>query len=135
MSQPASPWLEEAVATFGIVCRDKLAGPGDREAAIRSPIEGLLGTAGDRLGLHVVPHDEVRDTNRGVRPDYAISVAGAITGYVEVKRPGLPVDPARSPVTTVSSGGANGTCRTSSTRTGPNGASGATPGSSAHPCT
>jgi hypothetical protein len=28
-----------------------------------------------------------------VRPDYAISVDGAITGYVEVKRPGHAIDP------------------------------------------
>ncbi len=87
-------WLLTAVASFGEACRAKLAGPGDREAAIRAPIEALLTTVGARLGLQVVPHDEVRDTERGVRPDYAISVDGTITGYVEVKRPGHPVDPA-----------------------------------------
>ncbi|NMM92307.1 hypothetical protein B2J88_50110 [Rhodococcus sp. SRB_17] len=43
--------------------------------------------------MAVVPHDEVRDTERGVRPDYAISVAGAITGYLEVKKPGANLDP------------------------------------------
>lgn len=72
----------------------KLAGTGEREAAIRAPIEALLRAAGKRFNLNVVPHDEVRDTERRVRPDYAISVHGAITGYVEVKRPGHSVDPA-----------------------------------------
>ncbi|WP_222949595.1 type ISP restriction/modification enzyme [Micromonospora chalcea] len=40
-----------------------------------------------------MPFDEVRDTERAVRPDYAISVDGAITGYIEVKKPGASIDP------------------------------------------
>lgn len=90
----SAPWLIDAVSVFGEKCRAKLSGPGDREAAIRSPLEWLLAEAGHQLGLVVVPHDEVRDTDRGVRPDYAISVGGAITGYVEVKKPGHPMYPA-----------------------------------------
>src|SRR5437868_486833 len=93
MSQKPPQWLATAVSAFGATCKEKLSGPGDREAAIRSPIERLLGAAGKALGLEVVPHDEARDPDRGVRPDYAISVGGAITGYVEVKKPGLSVDP------------------------------------------
>lgn len=89
---PAS-WLADAVATFGDRCKAKLAGPGEAEAAIRAPIEQLLAAAGTQLKLDVVPHDEVRDDDRGVRPDYAISVGGAITGYVEVKKPGANLDP------------------------------------------
>ncbi|MBW4703707.1 type ISP restriction/modification enzyme [Micromonospora sp. RL09-050-HVF-A] len=88
-----SAWLASALQEFGQACADKLSGPGDAEAAIRAPIEVLLAAVGKRLGLKVVPHDEVRDTERGVRPDYAISVNGAITGYVEVKRPGKSIDP------------------------------------------
>lgn len=87
-------WLDTAVSEFGETCKAKLAGPGDPEAAIRAPLEALLAAAGNALGLKVVPHDEVRDTERGVRPDYAISVGGLITGYVEVKRPGANLDPA-----------------------------------------
>lgn len=88
-----SSWLADAVAEFGDRCKAKLAGPGEAEAAIRSPIEQLLAAAGTHLSLTVVPHDEVRDADRGVRPDYAISVGGAITGYVEVKKPGANLDP------------------------------------------
>ncbi|MDV8003048.1 type ISP restriction/modification enzyme [Rhodococcus sp. IEGM 1408] len=88
-----SSWLADAVAEFGDRCKAKLAGPGESEAAIRSPIEQLLAAAGTHLSLTVVPHDEVRDADRGVRPDYAISVGGAITGYVEVKKPGANLDP------------------------------------------
>lgn len=89
----APPWLKSLVAAFGTTTKAKLAGPGDREAAIRAPLEQLLTAVGKHQGLHVVPHDEVRDVERGVRPDYGIRVQGAIAGYLEVKRPGLPLDP------------------------------------------
>ena len=86
-------WLSDATSEFGESCKAKLTGPGEAEAAIRAPIEHLLAAAGAALDLLVVPHDEVRDNDRGVRPDYAISVNGAITGYVEVKKPGANLDP------------------------------------------
>lgn len=87
-------WLDEAVSQFGATCALKLAGPGDREAKIRSPLEVLLGAAGMAIGVPAVFHDEVRDPERQVRPDYGISVKGVITGYVEVKAPGKSIDPA-----------------------------------------
>ena len=87
------PRLDEIVSAFGAAARDKLAGPGDREAAIRSPIERLITDLATDLGLTAVPYDEVRDSERAVRPDYAIAVNGAITGYIEVKKPGTSVDP------------------------------------------
>jgi hypothetical protein len=93
MVQDVPAWLVDAVSDFGVACRDKLAGPGDREAAIRSPLESLLGVAGSHLNVPAVFHDEVRDTDRQVRPDYGVSVKGAITGYVEVKAPGKSLDP------------------------------------------
>ncbi|GAB3337845.1 type ISP restriction/modification enzyme [Micromonospora halotolerans] len=85
--------MDRAVRDFGAACASKLAGPGEREAAIRRPIEVLLGAAGEQLGVTAVFHDEVRDTERQVRPDYGVSVGGAITGYVEIKAPGKSIDP------------------------------------------
>lgn len=87
-------WLVDAVSAFGAACKEKLAGPGDAEAAIRSPLEKLLGRFGERLHLKAVFHDEVRDEERRVRPDYGVSIDGAISGYVEVKAPGRSIDPA-----------------------------------------
>ena len=95
MSAEPSPWLQEAVSVFGEECRLKLAGPGDREAAIRTPLETLLRTVGRHIGVPAVFHDEVRDAERRVRPDYGVSVAGAINGYIEVKAPSHGLDPAR----------------------------------------
>jgi hypothetical protein len=87
-------WLAEAVSKFGVACKLKLEGPGDREAAIRAPLEALLAAAGQSLGLDAVFHDEVRDTQRQVRPDYGVSIGSAIIGYIEVKAPGKGIDPA-----------------------------------------
>lgn len=95
MGTDASAWLREAVSVFGAECKLKLAGPGDAEAAIRAPLEALLRTFGTKIGLSAVFHDEVRDSERRVRPDYGVSVAGAISGYVEVKAPGHTIDPAK----------------------------------------
>jgi len=44
----APEWLRDAVSSYVEACRLKLVGPGDREAAIRSPLEALLRTAGQR---------------------------------------------------------------------------------------
>lgn len=87
-------WLVEAVSDFGKACKDRLSGPGGPEAVIRRPIEDLLQTAGRRYGLKkVLWHDETRLDELGVRPDYAVQVDGAIIGYIEVKKPGLNIDP------------------------------------------
>ena len=93
LTDGSSAWLGAAVSEFGATCKGKLAGPGDREAKIRSPLEVLLGAAGKSMGVPAVFHDEVHDTERQVRPDYGVSVKGAITGYVEVKAPAKSIDP------------------------------------------
>lgn len=85
--------LAEAIGEFGTAAKAKLAGPGDREAAIRTPLETLLRSVGNQFGIDAVFHDEVRDTARRVRPDYGVSVQRAMIGYVEVKAPGRPIDP------------------------------------------
>jgi hypothetical protein len=56
-------------------------------------LENLLGAVGVHLKVAAVFHDEVRDTERRVRPDYAVAVNRATTGYIEVKAPGKNVDP------------------------------------------
>lgn len=93
MSTSGSSWLTTLVASFGLDCKLKLDGPGDREAAIRTPLEKLLSGVGNEFGVTAVFHDEVRDEERRVRPDYGVKVDGSITGYIEVKAPGKSVDP------------------------------------------
>ncbi|MGX1026674.1 type ISP restriction/modification enzyme [Streptomyces sp. SAI-097] len=87
-------WLRAAVSRFGEACKDKLSGGGGPEAAIRGPLEVLLRVVSECHEQHRVSwHDEYPLPDLGVRPDYAVSVNGKISGYVELKRPGLPVDP------------------------------------------
>jgi hypothetical protein len=87
-------WLRAAVSDFGRDCKIALAGPGEPEAAIRSPIERLLNAFCHRLGVSMNYYPETALDDLKVRPDYAIRVGGAITGYVEVKKPSTDIDPA-----------------------------------------
>ncbi|MFI1964067.1 type ISP restriction/modification enzyme [Streptomyces pathocidini] len=89
-------WLTTAVSDFGATCTALLSGPGWPEFAIRTPLEKLLQTAGEQYRLQgVLWHAETPLPDLGVRPDYAVEVAGAIIGYVEIKRPGQGVDPSK----------------------------------------
>ncbi|MFE1783863.1 type ISP restriction/modification enzyme [Streptomyces sp. NPDC059506] len=84
----------KAVSEFGRACKVKLAGGGAPEAAIRSPLENLLAAVGSHHSISEVSwHDEVDLRDLGVRPDYAVRVGGVVNGYIELKKPGLSVDP------------------------------------------
>ena len=90
----APEWLQRAVADFGRACKEQLQdGVGEPEAAIRPPIEKLLTTIGEHSDHQVVAHGEAPLAELGIRPDYAIRVDGAVTGYLEAKKPDLSLDP------------------------------------------
>ncbi|WP_051713920.1 type ISP restriction/modification enzyme [Streptomyces sp. NRRL WC-3626] len=94
MTDARLQWLQEAVSAFGAECKRSLAGPGDREAAIRGPLEQLFRVLGKHHALREIGwHPETRIPHLGVRPDYAVRVNAQITGYIEVKRPGKSIDP------------------------------------------
>ncbi|MET9975671.1 type ISP restriction/modification enzyme [Streptomyces microflavus] len=94
MSEVPYGWLLAAVSEFGRRTKTKLSGGGSPEASIRGPLEALLQAAGKRHDQHEVTwHDEYRLADLGVRPDYAVRADGELTGYIELKRPGLSVDP------------------------------------------
>ncbi|WP_245245860.1 type ISP restriction/modification enzyme [Streptomyces lonarensis] len=94
MSGSTHAWLLTAVARFGRESQQKLSGGGSPEASIRGPLENLLRTVGEHHQQHDVTwHDEYSLPDRGVRLDYAVCAAGRLTGYIELKRPGLSIDP------------------------------------------
>src|SRR5699024_271319 len=93
MADDVPGWLVDAVREFGRSCKQRLDGTGEPEAAIRPPMEELLQTVSDAVGVTMVPHGESALQELQVRPDYAIRVDGAITGYVEVKKPRATIDP------------------------------------------
>lgn len=94
MTHTAEAWLSSAVADFGRDCKVALAGPGEPEAAIRPPIERLLRAFCDHIGRAMTYYPETALDDLKVRPDYAIRINGAITGYLEVKKPSTDIDPA-----------------------------------------
>lgn len=92
MTANLGPW-DTAISAFGSTCAEKLAGPGDREAAIRTPLANLISELGRLCSRPAVLHDEVRDRDRRVRPDYGVSINTIMMGYIEVKAPGRSIDP------------------------------------------
>lgn len=85
----AADLLEE----YGKRAKEALNGPGEPEAALQQPLTQLLTGYGATLGLRTVLHEEVREDDGAVRPDYGLKVNGVMTGHVELKRPGTSLDP------------------------------------------
>lgn len=85
--------FSELVEEFGLQCKLKLAGPGEREALISGPVSNLITSIGSVSELPVVTHDEVREMGGALRADFAISVKGALSGHIELKAPGTSLDP------------------------------------------
>ncbi|PZG56348.1 hypothetical protein C1I98_01585 [Spongiactinospora gelatinilytica] len=78
---------------FGSEVKPKLRGAGWPEDQLRGPLETLVKVAGRGLGLSVTLTGEVPLVDLDARPDYAVEVAGAAVGHIELKRPGLGADP------------------------------------------
>ena len=68
---------------------------GEPEEQLRAPLEGLLSSGGQCLGLIVVPVGEAHLADRIGTPDYAIVVDGLLCGYAELKAPGKGARPER----------------------------------------
>lgn len=83
------PALELVISDFGrAVTRKILTGHGSQEDHLRGPFEKMLAAIAASLGLSVTTIGEARLPDLALRPDYAIDVAGARVGYVELKKPG-----------------------------------------------
>lgn len=78
-----------AVSRFGAAVKPKLQGGiGGPEDQLRGPLERLFHEVADELGVEIVLIGEASLASLGVRPDYAVKVAGSTAGYLEVKAPG-----------------------------------------------
>ncbi|MCO5999828.1 type ISP restriction/modification enzyme [Actinoallomurus rhizosphaericola] len=88
---PPAPLLslvEQAVSRFGAAAAAKLRGGGSPEDQLRAPLERLFEEVAGALGVSVTMVGEMSLATLGVRPDYAVDVAGARVGYIELKAPG-----------------------------------------------
>jgi len=68
---------------------------GEPEDQLRGPFEVFMQEAGQALGLKIVCTGEVRLPGRMGKPDYAVHDAKLLTGYVELKAPGVGANPNR----------------------------------------
>jgi hypothetical protein len=91
--------LESVISAFGKSAYEKLSNPaavGAPEDQLRAPFEKLLIDMGTLAGMPlgaVVAVGESSLTDLKTRPDYAVSVQKALTGFVELKQPGKGSDP------------------------------------------
>lgn len=90
--------VELAIATFGEQAKGKLANPGatgQPEDQLRAPFEALLQdmAALANLGNRVKAVGESTLKGLETRPDYAVTVGGALVGFVELKAPAKGADP------------------------------------------
>lgn len=93
--------VEEAVAEFGALAKAKLNNPsatGEPEDQLRAPFELLLSRLAVLSGFKAATVVAVGETSLSeirTRPDYAVTVHGALAGFVELKAPGKGADPRR----------------------------------------
>ncbi|MEX0715819.1 MAG: type ISP restriction/modification enzyme [Planctomycetaceae bacterium] len=90
--------LDSAIARFGEAAGAKLASPtvsGEPEDQLRAPLETLLADMAElcRLAGVVVAIGESAVADLKTRPDYAVTVRGALAGFIEIKSPGKGADP------------------------------------------
>ena len=85
--------MQSAVSAFGAEVTPKLKGGGWQEDQLRGPLETLIRTVGRYLGFEITLTGEVPLVDLNARPDYAVSLDGALIGYIELKKPGTGADP------------------------------------------
>ena len=93
--------IAQAVSAFGKVATARLSSPvatGEPEDQLRGPFENLLQQLAQLCGFKpgaVVAVGESSIADLKTRPDYAITVGGALVGFIELKAPGKGGDPRR----------------------------------------
>ncbi|MCF4164828.1 N-6 DNA methylase [Zavarzinia compransoris] len=100
-SSPVDGSFKAAISAFGAGVKAKLGNPaitGGPEDQLRAPLETLMRALGEAIGLPPDGLVMVGETSLGhllTRPDFAVSVNGALVGFIEVKAPGKGFDPRR----------------------------------------
>jgi hypothetical protein len=93
--------LAQAVSAFGAGAKATLSNPaiaGDPEDQLRSPLVNLVKALAPLCGLSGYDTELVGETRLSdltVRPDFAVTRKGVLTGFIEVKAPGKGADPTR----------------------------------------
>ena len=91
--------LQQAVSIFGAATKAKLSNPsttGQPEDQLRAPLETLFAALAEVIGQQPGTTILVGETSLAdlkTRPDYSVTVAKALVGFIEVKAPGVGADP------------------------------------------
>ena len=91
--------LASAVSDFGVSAKAKLTNvaiSGALEDQLRAPLESLLHDLAEIVGMPAKAVSLIGETTVAhlkTRPDYAVAVAAALVGFIEVKAPGKGADP------------------------------------------
>ncbi|HEX8414174.1 MAG TPA: hypothetical protein VF637_09860, partial [Sphingomicrobium sp.] len=88
--------VQKAVSSFGAAAGAKLAGGGQPEDQLRNPLEQLFFVLAEEAGLPAGALTLIGETSLAdlkTRPDFAVQVAKALVGFIEVKAPGKGADP------------------------------------------
>jgi hypothetical protein len=91
--------LSDAISDFGAQVKAKLSNPaakGQPEDQLRAPMEALIKELAEAIGhapgvTQLV--GETKHAETGSRPDYSVTVNGALTGFIELKAPGKGANP------------------------------------------
>ncbi len=83
--------IKEALQSFAEAVKAKMSTftPGEPEDQLRGPFENLMADAAHVFGWKVICTGETHLPNRLGRPDYAVHLNKLLTGYVELKAPGV----------------------------------------------
>ncbi len=93
--------FDSAIAAFGAEAKAKLSNPavrGQPEDQLRSPLNTLLE---DMAEIALIPRSSVTAVGESsmsdlkTRPDFAVTVGGALVGHIELKAPGKGANPKR----------------------------------------
>ena len=93
--------LADAVSAFGKAVAARLssaAASGEPEDQLRGPFENLVQQLAPLCGLKLTPVVTIGESSVAdlkTRPDYAVTVGGALVGFIELKAPGKGGDPRR----------------------------------------
>lgn len=89
--------IDGVVSALGVELKQKLAQPvvtGNREDQLRTPLDTFLRAVADALGFaDVNVIGEVKMADVSSRPDFAVTIKKALSGFVELKALGKGADP------------------------------------------
>jgi len=87
--------LKHALEGFADALQERFSLPGQSspEDQLKGPVESLLKTAGEALGRDIALTTEAHLSEEKVKPDMAVYVDSLVSGYIELKKPGLGADP------------------------------------------